>query len=368
MSVPLLDLSRQYSYLKKSIEPKVAEVLASSQYILGPPVVELEEKIAALSGVKYGIGVASGTDALLLALRAAGVLPGDEVITTNFSFFATAGVISRLGAKPVFIDIEKETYNIDPTLIEAAITKRTKVIMPVHLFGQIADMDPIMAIAKAHKLIVIEDAAQAIGAQYKGRPAGSFGDFGCYSFYPTKNLGGAGDGGLIVTKTEENYEACRMLRLHGQSGKYEHKIVGYNSRLASLQAAVLLVKLEYLHKWSEQRQAHAAIYDEALAGVADLTTPHRAEYSDFHIYNQYTLASPKREQVLNTLAEVKIGHCVYYPLAFHLQECFADLGYDPEAFPVTRRASAQVFSIPVFPELTPDEQDEVIRVLKSAVA
>lgn len=368
MAVPLLDLSRQYEYLQSKIEKAVLEVLSGSQFILGPPVSELEKKIAKLSGVKHGIGVASGTDALMLALRAAGVGLGDEVITTDFSFFATAGVVSRLGATPVFVDIQPDTYNIDPNLIEEKITNRTKVIMPVHLFGQIADMDRINEIAKKYKLIVIEDAAQSIGAMYKGKPAGSMSDYGCYSFYPTKNLGGAGDGGMIVTNSETNSDCCRMLRVHGQSGKYEHAVVGYNSRLASIQAAVLLVKLEYLKGWSEKRIEHANFYNEAFKDIDGLTTPYRADYSDFHIYNQYTLASARRARVFEALQKARIGHCVYYPIPFHLQTCFADLGYDKNDCPVSSKAAGEVFSIPVFPELTQAELEEVVLVIKKALA
>ncbi len=364
MAVPLLDFTRQYSYLKPELDKAVLDVLAHGKFILGPEVARIEEEIAALSQVKFGIGVASGTDALIVALQAAGVGPGDEVITTDFSFFSTAGVISRLGATPVFVDIEPDSFNIDPNLIEAAITPKTKVIMPVHLFGQVADMDPIMEIARAHKLTVVEDAAQAIGAEYKGRPAGSIGDFGCFSFYPTKNLGAGGDAGMIVTNDENNAAACRMLRVHGQSGKYEHKVVGYNSRLDTIQAAILLVKLPYLRRWSEQRIQHAKVYDEALGGVANLTTPVVKDYTTFHIYNQYTLLSPLRDKILAGLLKANIGHCVYYPIPFHKQECFASLGYKPGQLPVSSRCAEQVLSIPIYPELTADEQAEVIDAVK----
>ncbi|MFQ6008552.1 MAG: DegT/DnrJ/EryC1/StrS family aminotransferase, partial [Candidatus Zixiibacteriota bacterium] len=264
MAVPLFDPTRQYAQHQSEIDAAVLTVLKHGQFILGPEVRELEAKIAALCNVKYAVGVASGTDALLLALRACGVGTGDEVITTDFSFFATAGVIHHLSAKPVFVDIDPDSYNIDPNRVEAAITPKTKVIMPVHLFGQMADMDPIMEAAKRHGLKVVEDAAQAIGAEYKGRKAGSIGDFGCFSFYPTKNLGAAGDGGMIVTNNEESYELCRLLRIHGAKPKYVHKIAGYNSRLATIQAAILLVKLPHLQKWSEQRAEYARKYDTAF--------------------------------------------------------------------------------------------------------
>ncbi|MFZ5979716.1 MAG: DegT/DnrJ/EryC1/StrS family aminotransferase [Candidatus Zixiibacteriota bacterium] len=368
MAVPLLDLSRQYAYLKPEMNKAVLEVIESSAFILGPKVKELEDQIADLSDTKYAVGTASGTDALLIALRACDVGPGDEVITTDFSFFASAGVISRLGARPVFVDIEADTYNIDPNLIAAAVTPKTKVIMPVHLFGQVADMDPIMAIAREHHLKVVEDAAQAIGAEYKGRRAGSIGDFGCFSFYPSKNLGAGGDGGMIVTNNEVGAARCRMLRVHGESPKYFYHMIGYNSRLDSLQAAILLVKLPHLEGWSKKRLIHAGIYDKALAGLSGLTLPVRKDYSTFHIYNQYTIASPEREKLIAAFKGKNIGHCIYYPLPFHKQECFADLGYKADDFPVSNRAADEVVSIPIYPELTADEQAEVIEVIKGIVS
>lgn len=360
MAVPLLDLHRQYEKLKPQMDTAVLDVLEHGRFILGPEVAQLEQEIASLCGVKHGVGTASGTDALLLALRAAGVGPGDEVITSDFSFFASAGVISRLGARPVFVDIEADSYNIDPNLIEAAITLRTKAIVPVHLFGQLADMDPIMAIAKKHGLIVVEDAAQAIGAEYNGRPAGSIGDYGCFSFYPSKNLGGGGDGGMIVCNSDDSARLCRSLRVHGENPKYYYHTIGYNSRLHTLQAAMLLVKLPHLRTWSEARIEHARIYDEAFADLSDLMTPAVKDYTTFHIYNQYTLASPKRDAIMEGLKQENIGHCIYYPLPFHTQKCFADLGYGENDFPNSSRAAEQVFSIPIFPELTPDEIKTVI--------
>ena len=368
MSVPLLDLSRQYAYLKDDMNKAVLNVLDHGWFILGPEVTELEKQIAELSGTAYARGVASGTDALLLALFAAGVKAGDEVITTDFSFFATAGTISRLGATPVFVDIEKDSYNIDPNLIEAAITKKTKAIIPVHLFGQVADMDPILEIANKHNLKVIEDAAQAIGAKYKGKPAGSMGDYGCFSFYPSKNLGAGGDGGIITTNTEENVELLTILRNHGAKPKYYHKIIGFNSRLASIQAAILLVKMPHLQKWSEKRIEHANIYDKAFADVSNITTPKVMDYSDFHIYNQYTIAIPNRDKVAAKLKEENIGSDIYYPVPFHKQECFADLGYAPKDLPVTNKASETVLSIPIYPEMTEDEQQIVINTVKEAVS
>jgi dTDP-4-amino-4,6-dideoxygalactose transaminase len=368
MPVPLLDLTRQYAYLKPDMDKAVLNVLAHQKFILGPEVAQLEKELAAYCGTKYALGVASGTDALIIALQACGVGPGDEVITSNFSFFASAGVVSRLGATPVFVDVDPDSFNIDPKLIEAAITPKTKVIMPVHLFGQMADMDTINAIAKKHGLKVIEDGAQSIGAEYKGKTCGQFGDLGCFSFFPSKNLGGGGDGGLITTNSEEMYELCKILREHGQKPQYHHLIIGYNSRLDTLQAAMLLVKLPHLRKWSEKRIEHAARYDKEFVGVPNIRTPKVMPYATFHIYNQYTLCSPKREKVFEGLRKAGIGTAIYYPVPFHLQECFAYLKYPKDAFPHTTKAANEVFSIPVYPEMTDAEQSEVIKVIKELVA
>jgi dTDP-4-amino-4,6-dideoxygalactose transaminase len=366
MAVPLLDLSRQYAYLKPALDKAVIDVYTHGKFILGPEVTAFESEIAKLSGVKHGIGVASGTDALLIALRAVGVGPGDEVITSDFSFFASAGVISRLGATPVFVDIELDSFNMDPNKLEAAITPRTKAIVPVHLFGQMADLDPIMAIAKKRNLYVIEDGAQSIGAEYKGKPCGSIGHIGCFSFFPSKNLGAGGDAGMIVTNTDELHESCRMLRTHGEKPKYYHRVVGYNSRLDTVQAATLQVKLPYLRKWSEARIANADRYDAALANVPNLRTPARKSSSTFHIYNQYTLMSPRRKEIMAAMQAAEIGVMIYYPVPFHQQDCFANLGYTKAQFPNSAQAAEQVFSIPVYPELTLAEQQEVIEVIRKA--
>jgi dTDP-4-amino-4,6-dideoxygalactose transaminase len=366
MAVPLLDLNRQYLTIKDKLDAAVMKVFKHNKFILGPEVAQLEERIAALSGVKFGVGVASGTDALLLSLKAAGIGPGNEVITSDFSFFASAGVISRLGAVPVFIDIDKDTYNIDPSALEKAITPKTRAIMPVHLFGQIADMDPIINIARKHNLIVVEDAAQAIGAEYKGKKAGSIGHYGCFSFYPSKNLGGAGDGGMIITNDESRYEMLNILRVHGANPKYYHKVIGYNSRLSTLQAAVLLVKLDYLNEWTKRRRAHAEIYDTAFKGTR-IKTPVARDYA-YHIYNQYTISVGNRAELMAALKIKNIGFDIYYPVPFHLQECFRNLGYKPDDFPATRKAAESVISIPIYPELTPAEQEEVIEVVKSVSA
>ncbi|MCX6835408.1 MAG: DegT/DnrJ/EryC1/StrS family aminotransferase [candidate division Zixibacteria bacterium] len=364
MPVPLLDLHRQYDTIKADMDRAVLDVLEHGKFILGPEVKRLEQEIAALCGVKHAIGTASGTDALLIALRAVGVKPGDEVITSNFSFFASAGVIARLGARPVFVDIEPDTYNIDPKLVEAALTPRTKAIVPVHLFGQLADMDPIMEIARRRGIKVIEDAAQAIGAEYKGRRAGSIGDLGCFSFYPSKNLGGGGDGGMIVTNEDQTERSCRSLRVHGENPKYFHHTIGYNSRLDTLQAAMLLVKLPHLRAWSEKRIEHARIYGSAFAGVPNLRVPVVKDYSTFHIFNQYTVASPRRDRILEGLNRAGIGNCIYYPMPFHQQKCFAYLDYALGDFPVSNRSAAEVFSIPIYPEMTPSEQQEVIDTVR----
>lgn len=368
MPIPLLDLARQYAALKSDMDRAVLNVLDHGRFILGPEVAELESQIAELCKVPHAAGVASGTDALLLALAACGVKAGDEVITTDFSFFATAGVASRLGARPVFVDIEADSYNIDPNLIEAAITPRTKVIIPVHLFGQVADMDPIMEIAKKHGLLVVEDAAQAIGAEYKRKPAGSIGDYGCFSFYPSKNLGAGGDGGMIVCKSDDNDDLIKTLRQHGAKPKYYHKMIGFNSRLATIQAAILLVKSRYLRQWSEKRIEHAANYDKAFESVANLKRPVVKDYTTFHIYNQYTIAVPNREELRERLKDKKIGHDIYYPVPFHAQECFASLKPKAEDFPVSARVSGEVISLPIYPELTAREQEEVISAVIEVVS
>lgn len=366
MAVPLLDLKRQYVAIKDKLDKAVLNVFEHARFILGPEVAELEERVAKLSETAYGIGVASGTDALLLSLKAAGVGQGDEVVTCNYSFFASTSVISRLGATPVFVDIEEDTYNIDPSKIEKAITPKTKAILPVHLFGQVADMDPIMEIAAKHDLIVIEDAAQAIGAAYKGKKAGSIGQFGCFSFFPSKNLGAAGDGGMIVTNDEERHAMLRMLRVHGWKRKYHPEVIGYNSRLATIQAAVLLVKIDCLREWTERRIDHAKKYDAAFAGTS-IRTPVAKNYA-YHIYNQYTIAVDNRDELMAVLKEKKIGHDIYYPVPFHLLECYKEMRHKEGDFPVSEEASKRVVSIPIFPELTDAEQEEVIGVVKSVSA
>ncbi len=364
MQVPLLDLNRQYKTIKKEIDDAVMTVLEHCRFINGPEVKQFEEEVAAFCGVKYGIGVNSGTDALLISLRACGVGKGDEVITSTFSFFATAGVISRLGAKPVFIDIDPTYYNIDIAAIEDAITSRTKVVIPVHLFGQCVDMDAILEICKRKHLMVVEDAAQALSATYKDRKAGTIGDFGCFSFFPSKNLGAAGDAGMIVSDRESEVEFSRTLRVHGAKPKYYHSHIGYNSRLDTIQAAILSVKLRHLPEWSDARRAKAAVYDQAFADVEQVTTPCVMD-GNRHIYHQYTIAVPNRDELRDHLREKSIGCETYYPVPLHAQECYAELGYRPGALPVSEQKANEVISLPVFPELTEDEQQYVIEIIKA---
>ena len=363
--VPLLDMSRQYAVLKDQLDSAVLKVMAHGWFIMGPEMKQFETEVAEFVGAKHAIGVASGTDALLLALRAAGVGPGDEVILPAFSFFATAGVVSRLGATPKFIDIDPETYNVDPALIEAAIGPNTKAVMPVHLFGQCADMNPIVDIAKAKGLAVVEDAAQALSSSYKGTRAGALGDLGCFSFYPTKNLGAMGDGGMITTDSDELATELLRLRVHGAKPKYYNQTVGYNSRLDTLQAAVLSVKLPHLEAWSESRREHAAYYDKGLAGLP-VEVPVVRDYG-VHIYNQYTIALDRRDDFREHLKSRNIGHEIYYPVPLHLQECYNGLGYKQGDLPVSERAAARVCSLPIFPELTFDEQDFVVKAIADFV-
>jgi len=372
MAVPMLDLVAQYRTIRQEVRAAVGEVLESQRCIGGPKVAECERAIAAYAGCKHGIGASSGTDAILNALMSLGVGPGDEVITTPFTFFATVGCIVRVGAKPVFVDIDPRTYNIDPAGIEAAVTERTKAVMPVHLFGQMADMDPIAEAAEKHELAVIEDAAQAIGAEYKGRRAGSVGTCGCFSFYPSKNLGGIGDGGMIVTDDEALAERCTLMRNHGGPGGYQHKFVGGNFRLDAIQAAVILVKLKYLEQWHAARQANAAYYDAKFADCDAILTPY-VEPHNRMIYNQYVIriraqrGGADRDAVKTHLDEMGIGNAIYYPVPLHLQDCFADLGYGEGNFPHAEQAAREVLALPVYPELSDAQQNEVAEAVLAAV-
>ena len=352
MKVPLLDLKAQHATIREQVLAAVTEVLDSQVCIGGPKVAELEQNIAAMSGCRFAVGASSGTDALLNVLMSLDIGPGDEVITTPFTFFATAGSIARTGATPVFVDIDPKTFNINPNLIERAVTSRTKALLPVHLFGQVADMDPIMEVAARHGLAVIEDAAQSISATFKGRQAGSIGTAGCFSFFPSKNLGGAGDGGMIVTNDEKLYERLVIMRNHGSKPKYYHKYVGGNFRLDPIQAAVLLAKAQHLNSWSEGRRRNASYYTGRFTGTA--ITPPYVRPDCVSIYNQYVIRVEHRDDLISHLKSNTIATEVYYPLPLHLQECFTALGYRKGQFPASEEAAASVLALPVYPELTPE--------------
>jgi len=363
MNVPLLDLKAQYRGIKGEIDAAVAEVFESQYFILGPTVEKCEQAIASYCGCAHAVGVSSGTDALLIALMAEGIGPGDEVITTPYSFFATAGSIVRAGARPVFADIDPVTFNINPELIEAAVTPDTKAIIPVHLYGQMADMGPIMQVAEKHHLIVIEDAAQAIGTEDKGRRAGSMGACGCFSFFPSKNLGGAGDGGAVITSDEGCAKKLRMLRNHGAEPKYYHSLIGGNFRLDALQAAVVDVKLRHLDDWTAARQANAGRYDrlfkeKGIVGEEGVVLPEVV--TDRHIFNQYVIRVRRRDELREFLKQRDIGHEVYYPVPLHLQECFARLGYGEGDFPESERAALESIALPVYPELSDEQASYVV--------
>jgi len=373
MGVPLLDLKAHHEPLQKEILDAVEQVFKSQAFILGAEVGKLEERVAAYCQTKYGIGLTSGTDALLIALMALGVGPGDEVITSPYSFFATAGVVARLGAKPVLVDIDPRTFNIDPAKISQAITPKSKAIIPVHLYGQCADMAPIMELAKRHNLSVIEDAAQAIGSEYRdGRRACSMGTVGCLSFFPSKNLGCLGDGGMVVTNDAELAERIRILRVHGSQPKYYHKLIGGNFRLDTIQAAVLNVKLKYLDGWTKRRQENADRYQSlfqqsGLVQKGKVRLPEPA-YRDsgikhYHIYNQFVLRVERRDDLIAHLKQKSIGAEIYYPVPFHLQECFQYLGHKAGDFPESERAANETIAIPIYPELTMAQQTEVVEAI-----
>jgi dTDP-4-amino-4,6-dideoxygalactose transaminase len=357
VQVPLLDLPSQYASIKDEVLAAVEEVLVSQVCIGGPKVTELERQVADLCGCRFAVGMSSGTDALLNAMMSLGIGPSDEVITTPFTFFATVGCILRVGAQPVFIDIDPKTYNMDPNLLEGAITSRTKAIVPVHLFGQMCDMDPIMRVAEKRALFVIEDAAQAISATYKGRSAGSIGIVGCLSFFPSKNLGAAGDAGMILTNDEALYDRVSIMRVHGAKPKYYHKYIGGNFRLDPIQAAILLVKLRYLNEWSCARRHHAAYYNQRFHGTI-VGTPHITP-DCITVVNQYVIRVPHRNALITHLRNQGIGCEVYYPLSMHLQQCLSGLGYRRGDFPESEKAQEEVLSIPVYPELTDDMKEYV---------
>jgi dTDP-4-amino-4,6-dideoxygalactose transaminase len=361
--IPLLDLKAQFETIRSEVVPALLEVVESQKFIMGEPVRLLEQAVAEFIGVPNAVACASGTDALLLSLKALKLQPGEEVITTPFTFFATAGAIHNAGGKPVFVDVDPATFNIDVSQVEDAITTRTRAIMPVHLFGQMADMESILAIAEKHGLAVIEDAAQAIGARRKidgdWCMAGVRGMTGAFSFFPSKNLGGWGDGGMITTGDPDLAERIARLRTHGGAKQYHHEEIGTNSRLDTLQAAVLLAKLNHLKRWNEARREHAAVYSEGLKDAVGVTVP-VTDLVNEHVYNQYTIRSDRRDRLRAHLKEGGIGTAVYYPRPLHLQPCFADLGYSKGRFPEAEKACEEVLSLPVYPELSEEQQTRVI--------
>jgi dTDP-4-amino-4,6-dideoxygalactose transaminase len=385
MNVPTLDLKAQYRAIQADIDTAIAEVMHSQHFILGPQVERCEQVIARYCGATYAVGVSSGSDALLACLMAEDFGPGDEVITTPYTFFATAGAIARVGATPVFVDIDPVTYNLDPDEIPGKITAKTRAIIPVHLYGQMADMDAVMRLAEEYALVVIEDAAQAIGAEHKGRCAGTVGHYGCFSFFPSKNLGAAGDGGMVVTNDAQRAEKLRCLRAHGSQPKYHHKIIGGNFRLDAIQAAVVSAKLPYLDAWTAARQHNAqryrALFAESGLDVADSTHYPTKRWSssgplvfipsvvtDRHIFNQYVIRVSERDALRTALQEKGVGTEIYYPVPMHLQECFAYLGYEAGAFTESEKAAQETLALPIYPELTEQQAHYVVECVRNCLA
>jgi len=366
MRVPFLDLKAQYESIREEIDTAVRRVIERTAFAGGPFVAEFERDFAAAVGAKHAIGVSSGTSALWLALVAAGIGPGDEVITVPNTFIATAEAVSLCGATPVFVDIDESTYTMDPALLERAITPRTKAVIPVHLFGQTADMDPILDVARAHGLMVLEDAAQAHGARYLGRPAGSMGDAAAFSFYPGKNLGAYGEAGAVVTNDALLAERIRMLRDHGQERKYSHRMIGWNARMDGIQGAVLGVKLRHLKEWNDSRRANARLYAEALSGMAGVVTPSEAR-GRRHVYHVFAVRVPWRDEVMKKLKARDIGCGIHYPVPVHLQEAYSDLGLKEGSFPVAERCAGEFLSLPMFAELTAEQIAFVAREFVRAV-
>jgi dTDP-4-amino-4,6-dideoxygalactose transaminase len=366
MQVPLLDLKAQYRRIRAEVLAALESVCDEQAFILGKRVADLEHDVQQYVGAAHAVGVASGTDAILLALMAYGVGHGDEVVTVPYTFFATAGSISRLGARPVFVDIKPDSFNMDPVLLDAAITPRTRAVMPVHLFGQCAEMEPILKIAARRNLPVIEDAAQAIGAEWRGRKAGTIGQMGCFSFFPSKNLGGFGDGGMVTTNDPAPADRVRMLRVHGSREKYVHELVGFNSRLDALQASVLCVKLKYLEEWTKGRQRNAARYEALFkeSNLLDRATLPTVTAENRHVYNQYVIRVRRRDQLRAFLKEQGVGTEIYYPTPLHLQPCYRDLGYREGAFPQAERAAQESLALPIYAELTADQQAYVVETIK----
>ncbi len=370
MQVPLLDLKAQYPLYKEEVMSEISEIAAAQYFINGPKVEKAEKDLAEYTNADYALGVSSGSDALIISLMGEDIGAGDEVICPSFTFFATAGAIHRVGAKPVYCDIEESSFNLDPAKLEESINEKTKAIIVVHLYGQMADMDAIMGIAKKHNLIVIEDAAQAIGAMYKGRMAGTIGDYGCFSFFPSKNLGCFGDGGLVTTNDEAKYTKIKSLRNHGSDVKYYHDYVGGNFRLDAIQAAVVSCKLPHLDTWHQQRAENAEYYRAkfAEAGLSDvIILPMESEGTSRHVYNQFCIrvVNGKRDQLFDALREQGVGCDIYYPKPLHLQDCFADLGYKEGDLPVTEKVTHDIMAIPIYPELTREQQDYVVQTIKS---
>lgn len=361
MTVPLLDLKAQYAEIRQDVDDAVRRTMESARFIGGPEVSGLEQEVARYSQCAHAVGVASGTDALLLSLRALGVGPGDEVVTSAYSFFASAGTIANNGATPVFVDVDPRTFNLDPHRLEDAITPRTKAVVAVSLYGQCCDLPAIKAICDRHHAWLVEDAAQSIGSEWEGKRSGSLADFGCFSFFPSKNLGGAGDGGMVVTQSAELAEKVRLLREHGSKPKYYHAIVGTNSRLDALQAAILRVKLRHLDRWSEARARNAALYNQLFEGSRVIRPYHDPRTR--HIYNQYVIRAPRRDDLRKFLTERGIGHEVYYPVPLHLQKCFASLGYKEGDMPHAEAAAKETIALPIYPELT----EEQIRYVAATV-
>jgi dTDP-4-amino-4,6-dideoxygalactose transaminase len=365
MSIPMVDLKVQYLALKEEIDRGVLEALEKTQYILGPNVAAFEEEAAAYLGVKHAIGVASGTDALHLALAAAGISEGDEVITTPFTFIATAEAIRYVGARPVFVDIDPKTFNLDPAKIEEAITPKTRAVLPVHLFGQPADMEAIEALCTKHDLLLIEDCAQSFGADVNGRMTGARGVLGAFSFFPSKNLGCYGDGGLVTTSSPQLVEAVRMLRNHGSKVRYHHSVIGYNSRLDEIQAVILRVKLKHISAYNEGRRRVAHLYSSLLADTG-VVTPFE-DGKGTHVYHQYTLLTDRRDAIMKALGDKGIASAVYYPIPLHRQDVFA-ADYGAVSLPVTESVAARCMSLPIFPEMTETQVREVVGVIKAAIA
>ncbi|MBI5044217.1 MAG: DegT/DnrJ/EryC1/StrS family aminotransferase [Nitrospirae bacterium] len=362
MKIQMVDLKAQYHAIEDEIDAKIKEIIHSTHFIIGSNVAELEKEIAGYYNIKHAVAVASGTDALHLSILACGIGKGDEVITTPFTFIATAEAITYTGARPVFVDIDEKTFNIDVKRIEKAITKNTKAILPVHLFGLSADMEKVKELAVEYKLKIIEDCAQSFGAEYKGKKTGAFGNAGCFSFFPSKNLGCYGDGGMVIANDDYMAEKIRMLRNHGQKVRYYHSVIGYNSRLDEIQAGILRVKLKRIDEYNKKRRDNARLYTEKLKG-SNIITPSEPD-GYYHVFHQFSIRTSKRDSIQNSLTDAGIAFAIYYPVPLHLQESYKDLGYKKGDFPVSEAVASDIISLPMYPELTEAQIDEVCRVIK----